>query len=69
MYHGKSHVVITAPHPAAEVYGSMKAGFVGSNCFIKANDNLSYPIDWVGSYEPEQQLPQDTWDGGQIQEP
>jgi uracil-DNA glycosylase len=49
MYHGKSHIVITAPHPAAEVYGSMKAGFVGSNCFMKANDNLSSPIDWVNN--------------------
>jgi len=49
----KSHVIITAPHPAAEVYGSMKAGFIGSNCFMKANDNLSTPIDWVkgGNYE------------------
>lgn len=70
MYDGKSHVVITAPHPAAEVYGSMKAGFVGSNCFMKANDNLSTPIDWInGDYEVEHPLPQDTWDGGQIQEP
>jgi hypothetical protein len=34
-------------HPAAEVYGSMKAGFVGSNCFMKANDNLSTPINWI----------------------
>jgi uracil-DNA glycosylase len=47
MYYGKSHVVITAPHPAAEVYGSMKAGFVGSNCFMKANDYLAQPIDWI----------------------
>ncbi len=47
MQQGKSHVIITAPHPAAEVYGSMKAGFVGSNCFMKANDNLSNPIDWI----------------------
>jgi uracil-DNA glycosylase len=52
MNSGKSHVIITAPHPAAEVYGSMKAGFIGSNCFMKANDNLSSPIDWVNnSYE------------------
>jgi len=33
--------------PAAEVYGSMKAGFVGSNCFMKANDYLSQPINWI----------------------
>jgi uracil-DNA glycosylase len=70
MYDGKSHVVITSPHPAAEVYGSMKAGYIGSNCFMKANDNLAYPIDWVNSsYEVEHPLPQDSWDGGQIQEP
>ncbi len=47
MNQSKSHVVITAPHPAAEVYGSMKAGFVGSNCFMKANDYLSQPINWI----------------------
>jgi len=46
-YDGKSHVIITTAHPAAEVYGSMKAGFVGSNCFMKANDNLSTPINWI----------------------
>lgn len=49
MYDDKSHIIITAPHPAAEVYGSMKAGFIGSNCFMKANDNLSTPIDWVNN--------------------
>jgi len=65
---GTMHVIITSPHPAAEVYGSMKAGFIKGNCFIKANNILNSPIDWVNYYEPESPLPQDTWDGGQIQE-
>ena len=67
-YDGTSHSIITCPHPAAEVYGSMKAGFIGSNCFLKANEKLDYPIDWVNIYEPDSPLQSDTLDGGQIQE-
>lgn len=44
---GKSHVVIAAPHPAAEVYGSMKAGFLGSYCFTKVNNYLPDTIKWI----------------------
>jgi uracil DNA glycosylase len=44
---GKSHVVIAAPHPAAEVYGSMKAGFLGSYCFTKVNSYLPDTIKWI----------------------
>jgi uracil-DNA glycosylase len=49
--HGKFHKIIKAPHPAAEVYGSMKAGFTGSNCFVKCNqflDTFTTPIKWIG---------------------
>lgn len=50
--HNKYHKIIKAAHPAAEVYGSMKAGFTGSNCFIKCNqflDNFTTPITWVAT--------------------
>jgi uracil-DNA glycosylase len=48
---GKDHKIIKAAHPAAEVYGNMKAGFLGSNCFIKCNnflDQFTTPINFTG---------------------
>lgn len=47
MLFNKTHVAIKSAHPAAEVYGNMKAGFLGSNCFEKANMQLAEPIDWA----------------------
>lgn len=47
----KDHKIIKAAHPAAEVYGSMKAGFLESNCFIKCNnflDQFTTPINFTG---------------------
>lgn len=35
----KQHYVLTAPHPAAEIY--RKAGFLGSGIFKKANERLA----------------------------
>lgn len=32
-----NNYIITAPHPAAEIYSGGKAGFYGCNCFKKAN--------------------------------
>ena len=41
------HLVIEAPHPAAEVYAGGKAGFFGSKPFSKANDYLDEnAVDW-----------------------
>jgi uracil-DNA glycosylase len=49
---GKDHKIIKTAHPAAEVYGSMNAGFLGSNCFIKCNnflDQYTTPINFTGT--------------------
>ena len=40
------HLVIEAPHPAAEVYAGGKAGFFGSTPFSKSNAFLDKPINW-----------------------
>lgn len=44
------HLVLTAPHPAAEAYSGGKAGFFGSHHFTKANTFLEAykyePIKW-----------------------
>ncbi len=40
------HLILEAPHPAAEVYAGGKAGFFGSKPFSKANSYLKDPIDW-----------------------
>jgi len=40
------HLVIEAPHPAAEVYAGGKAGFFGSKPFSKSNAFLDKPINW-----------------------
>lgn len=37
---GNKHLIIEAPHPAAEVYAGGKAGFFGSKPFSKANQYL-----------------------------
>ncbi len=42
----EKHLVLEAPHPAAEVYAGGKAGFFGSKPFSKANDYLKRPISW-----------------------
>jgi len=45
-----SHYVLTAPHPAAEIYSGGQAGFFGSNVFRLANEELEKrnikPIKW-----------------------
>jgi uracil-DNA glycosylase len=44
------HLILRAPHPAAEVYAGGKAGFFGSRPFSKTNDFLTShdqpAIDW-----------------------
>lgn len=40
------HLILEAPHPAAEVYAGGKAGFFGSRPFSKANEYLNEPVDW-----------------------
>jgi len=40
------HLVLAAPHPAAEVYAGGKAGFFGSKPFSKANEFLDDEVDW-----------------------
>ena len=40
------HLVLAAPHPAAEVYAGGKAGFFGSKPFSKANEFLDEELDW-----------------------
>ena len=40
------HLVLEAPHPAAEVYQGGKAGFYGSKPFSKANAFLDEEVDW-----------------------
>jgi uracil-DNA glycosylase len=40
------HLVLAAPHPAAEVYAGGKAGFFGSKPFSKTNACLVEEVDW-----------------------
>lgn len=44
------HLIIEAPHPAAEIYAGGKAGFFGSKPFTQTNDFLTShnqpPINW-----------------------
>lgn len=40
------HLILEAPHPAAEIYAGGKAGFFGSRPFSKANAYLDVPVDW-----------------------
>ncbi len=40
------HLILKAPHPAAEVYAGGKAGFFGSKPFSKANAFLDEKVDW-----------------------
>lgn len=40
LINGNKHLIIEAPHPAAEVYAGGKAGFFGSKPFSKANQYL-----------------------------
>jgi len=40
------HLLLAAPHPAAEVYAGGKAGFFGSKPFSKANEFLDEELDW-----------------------
>jgi uracil-DNA glycosylase len=40
------HLILEAPHPAAEVYAGGKAGFFESKPFSKANVYLSDPVNW-----------------------
>lgn len=48
-----SHYVLTAPHPAAEAYSGGKAGFFGCNHFLKINQYLADPIDFLNPIEDE----------------
>ncbi|MFB1002939.1 MAG: uracil-DNA glycosylase family protein, partial [Bacteroidia bacterium] len=41
------HLVLAAPHPAAEVYAGGKAGFFGSKPFSKTNAFLDEEVDWI----------------------
>jgi uracil-DNA glycosylase len=49
----ESHLLLTAPHPAAESYSGGKAGFYGCNHFIKINEYLSSPINFLKQEEDE----------------
>jgi uracil-DNA glycosylase len=40
------HLILKAPHPAAEVYAGGKAGFFGSKPFSKANAFLDEKVNW-----------------------
>ena len=48
-----SHYVLTAPHPAAEAYSGGKAGFFGCNHFLKINEYLSNPIEFLKPLDNE----------------
>jgi len=48
-----SHYLLTAPHPAAEAYSGGKAGFFGCNHFVKINEYLDSPINFLNSIEDE----------------
>jgi uracil-DNA glycosylase len=41
------HLILRAPHPAAEVYQGGKAGFFGSRPFSKANEFIDKTVDWA----------------------
>jgi uracil-DNA glycosylase len=49
----ESHLVLTAPHPAAESYSGGKAGFYGCNHFVKINEYLASPINFLKQEEDE----------------
>ena len=49
----KSHYVLTAPHPAAEAYSGGKAGFFGCNHFLKINEYLNTPIQFLKPLDNE----------------
>jgi uracil DNA glycosylase len=48
-----SHYLLTAPHPAAEAYTGGKAGFFGCNHFLKINQYLADPINFLNPVEDE----------------
>ncbi len=48
-----SHYLLTAPHPAAEAYSGGKAGFFGCNHFLKINQYLDSPIDFLNTVKDE----------------
>lgn len=48
-----SHYILTAPHPAAEAYSGGKAGFFGCNHFLKINQYLDTPIDFLNIVHDE----------------
>tara|TARA_R100001163_G_C5067110_1_gene206014 strand:- start:2773 stop:3558 length:786 start_codon:yes stop_codon:yes gene_type:complete len=48
-----SHYLLTAPHPAAEAYSGGKAGFFGCNHFLKINEYLDTPIDFLNPVTDE----------------
>lgn len=48
-----SHYVLTAPHPAAEAYSGGRAGFFGCNHFLKINQYLDVPIDFLNIVKDE----------------
>jgi uracil-DNA glycosylase len=48
-----SHYLLTAPHPAAEAYSGGKAGFFGCNHFLKINQYLEDPIDFLNTIKDE----------------
>lgn len=49
----ESHLLLTAPHPAAESYSGGKAGFYGCNHFVKINEYLASPINFLKQEEDE----------------
>jgi len=49
----EAHWVLTAPHPAAESYSGGKAGFYGCNHFVKINEYLANPINFLKYEEDE----------------
>ena len=46
LINASKHLIISAPHPAAEVYAGGKAGFFGSKPFSQANAFLEQEVDW-----------------------
>ena len=48
-----SHYILTAPHPAAEAYSGGKSGFFGCNHFLKINQYLDTPIDFLNIVNDE----------------
>lgn len=43
----ESHYILKAPHPAAEAYSGGKAGFFGCDHFVKINQYLDEPVDFL----------------------